>query len=115
MALTEKQIQHIAKAGEDFLQKHRPPPEIRPKLDLSYRIIAQSLEVFEIRPCWDNPYLSSELSVAKATFVATRNHWKVFWMRANLKWHNFTPTPTVETTGGFFELIGEDITGCFFG
>ena len=55
MALEEKQIQETKTAGDDFLKLCRPPIDIRNQLDLFYRIEDQSVIVFEIRPCWDDP------------------------------------------------------------
>lgn len=40
----------IEAALEEFLREHRPPPEIRKKLDLAYRIERQSVTISEIRP-----------------------------------------------------------------
>jgi hypothetical protein len=56
----------------------RPPAHIRNELDLGYRISGQSVEIFEVRPQWDDPSQKMERPVAKATFVKTRNCWKIF-------------------------------------
>jgi hypothetical protein len=74
---------------EKFMERHRPPPDIRPELDFGYRISGHSVEIFEIRPDWQNPKETMEHAVAKATFVRTRNLWRVFWMRRDLKWHGY--------------------------
>jgi hypothetical protein len=55
MAFTKTQIQEIEKAAAKFMYYHRPPLEIREKLDIGYRIEGQSVYVFEIRPGWDKP------------------------------------------------------------
>ena len=70
-----------------FLAKRRHPPHIRPELDIGYRLIVQRVEIFEIRPQWDNPSIIREDPFAKVTYVRTQNLWKVFLKRANLKWH----------------------------
>jgi hypothetical protein len=67
------------------VEKNRPPPQIRPELDLGYGLSGQSIEIFEIRPVWKNPEEMMEHPLAKATFVKTRAVWKVYWMRADLK------------------------------
>jgi hypothetical protein len=54
-------------------ERRRPPPAIRSRLDLGYRIAGQSVELFEIRPQWDRPEIKRESALAKATFVRTRN------------------------------------------
>ena len=108
MALTEKQLQEVTAAGEAFLKKRRPPVEIRSQLDLAYRTQGQSVLVYELRSVWNNPAEIKEEPVAKTTFVQTQNHWKVYWMRADLKWHSFSPTPTVKTIHAFFIMVEDE-------
>lgn len=115
MALTEKQIQKIHQAGKDFLKIRRPPVEDRNQLDLIYRIEGQSVIIFEIRPRWDEPSEIMEHEVAKTTFVKTKKHWKVYWMRADLKWHAYSPKAAVKSIEQFFELVDGDEYACFFG
>lgn len=115
MAFTTKQLEEINEAGEYFLQVRRPPVEIRPQLDLAYRIEGQSVMVYSIRPIWNKPTEFMEIPVAKATFVKTQNHWKVFWQRADMKWYGFSPVPEVKTIKAFFTLVDEDPSGCFWG
>ena len=47
----------------------------------------QSIELFEIRPQWDKPKIKQEYPFAKATFVRAKGRWKIYWKRADLKWH----------------------------
>jgi hypothetical protein len=56
-----------------------------------------------------------ESPVAKATHVRTRKTWRVFWMRADLKWHAYPPAPIVDTVDAFLALVERDEHGCFFG
>lgn len=100
---------------EAFMQLHRPPAHIRNELDLGYRISGQSVEIFEIRPQWRNPSQKMESPVAKATFVKTQNYWKIFWQRADLKWHGYDPAPIVKTFNEFLSIVSEDKHACFFG
>nr|WP_143959733.1 DUF3024 domain-containing protein [Litoribacter populi] len=55
------------------------------------------------------------MPVAKATFVKTHSHWKVYWMGGNLKWQSYSPNPIVESVEGFFDLVIQDDFACFFG
>ena len=98
-----------------FLAKRRPPPHIRPELDIGYRLNGQSIEIFEIRPQWDNPSIIREHPFAKATYVRTQNLWKVFWKRADLKWHSYEPVATVQSIHGFCTAVEADPYGCFWG
>ena len=115
MAIYTLQTLDIIEAMENFIERKRPPEHIRPKLDISYKIEAQSIIVFEIRPQWNKPEVIREHVVAKTTFVKSKNHWKVFWMRSDLQWHSYTPKPTVKTVKEFCKLVEEDKHFCFFG
>ena len=50
---------------DDYIKQVRPPVNIRKELDISYRITNQSVEIFEIRPQWDNPNNIINTPVAK--------------------------------------------------
>ena len=115
MAFNDLDRKRIENAMAAFLAKRRPPPHIRPQLDLGYRLIEQSVELFEIRPQWDNPSIIREHPFAKATYVRTQNLWKVFWQRADLKWHGYEPASTVKSIEEFLSAVDADPYGCFFG
>lgn len=116
MAFNELERKRLEKVVGAFVEKHRPPPHIRHQLDLAYRLNGQSVEIFEIRPGWRGaPDEIREQPVAKATFVRTANLWKVFWMRADLKWHAYPAMPQVGTIDRFLALVAEDKHACFFG
>lgn len=115
MAFNDLERKRVERAMEGFLKRRRPPPSIRPELDVGYRISGQSVEIFEIRPRFRQPSKQMEHPVAKATFVRTRAVWKVFWMRADLKWHGYDPVSTVGTIDKFLEVVDLDQYGCFLG
>lgn len=115
MALTHAQTEEIAREAARFLEKRRPAEHIRPQLDYGYRVEGQSVIIYSIRPRWDNPSQIVEEPIAKTTYVQTKGHWKVFWLRADLKWYAYDPKPHVRTIGLFFNLVHEDRHFCFFG
>ena len=75
----------------------------------------QSVEIFEIRPLWNDPRQKIEEAVAKATYVKKQNVWKVYWQRADRRWHRYDPDPEVDTLKAFLGLVDRDEYGCFFG
>ena len=105
----------IIEVMENYIESIRPSENIREKLDIGYSIEGQSVEIYEIRPQFRNPETKQQRLVAKATFIKTKKHWKVFWMRADLKWHSYSPTPTVTTIKEFVKLVDEDKHHCFWG
>ncbi len=115
MSLTFAQIEEVKQAAAKFMYNNRPPEDIRPQLDLGYRIDGQSVYVFEIRPQWDKPEIIQNYDVAKTTYVESKGYWKIFWLRANLKWYPYPPRPYVKRISEFFNEVEEDSAACFFG
>ncbi|MEK8089882.1 DUF3024 domain-containing protein [Thermithiobacillus plumbiphilus] len=115
MAFTELELQRCKKVLAQFLERRRPPAHIRDRLDIDYRITGQSVEIFEIRPDWQDKSRKRETLVAKATFVRIQNRWKVFWMRKDLKWHGYEPNPEMHSLEAFLDVVGRDEYCCFFG
>ena len=115
MAFNDLDRKRIEKALGAFLAKRRPPPHIRPDLDIGYRLFDQSVEILEIRPQWDDRSIIHEHPIAKATYVKTQGLWKIFWPRADLKWHGYEPAPTASSIDEFVTIVDADQYGCFFG
>jgi hypothetical protein len=115
MALTEVENKRIHKVLERYIEKNRPPENVRDEIDLSFRLTGQSVEIFEIRPRWNNPNEKIESSIAKATYVKSQKVWNVFWQRADLKWHRYDPDPVVNSIEKFIDIVEKDDYACFFG
>jgi len=115
MALNDIERKRVERAVAAFIERHRPAPAVRSQLDFGYRIAGHSVELFEIRPQWDRPEIKRERSFAKATFVRTRGIWRVFWMRADLKWHGYDPAPEAASIEEFLAVVEKDEYACFFG
>ena len=115
MTIDALQTVEIIEVMENYLSRKRPPEHIRNQLDIGYKIDNQSIIVFEIRPQWNNPAVILEHPFAKTTFVKAKNNWKVFWMRADLKWHSYSPKATVKNLQEFTKLIEKDEHHCFLG
>ena len=75
----------------------------------------QSIEILEVRPHWEDKSKILEYPVAKATYNKSKRNWKVFWQRADLKWHSYKPNPEVDSIEDFLALVQEDKHACFFG
>ena len=92
MAFSEIEHKRHEKAVEKYLDSCRPPVEIR-----------------------NEPSEKIESSVAKAKYYKSRDEWKVYWMKSDLKWHSYEPVPEVKTLEVFFEVLEADAYGCFWG
>lgn len=115
MPFSELEAKCVQRAVVEFMDRCRPPPATRPKLDFGFRISGQSLELFELRPAWDNPSETIESAIAKATYVKKTGSWKVYWQRADMRWHLYDPAPEVESVEEFLALVEADPHACFFG
>ena len=115
MPISSIQTLEVIEVMENFLSRKRPPEEIRSKLDIGYKIEDQSIIVFTVRPAFGNPNKYHESAVAKTTFVKAKHIWKVFWLRADLKWYAYDPKPTVKNVSEFIKLVEEDVHHCFWG
>ena len=115
MTVSEFERKRIEKTMDAYLERTRPPVHIRDELDIAYRIENQSVELFEIRPAFQKPDQKIEHAIAKATYVKRAKEWRLYWMRADLKWHRYEPVPEVSSLEQFLKIIEEDAHGCFYG
>jgi hypothetical protein len=93
----------------------RPEERLRNEIDIIFSFENGDLILFEVRPAWNKPMEIIHSPFAKASFVQSREIWRIYWMRGNLKWHPYAPAPQVGSVRKFFELVKEDKHCCFFG
>ena len=115
MAISEFEIKRIEKLVGQFVESKRPASHIRKELDFSFRISGQSFEIYEIRPQWNDSSKKVESPIAKATYVKSKKVWKLFWMRADMKWHSYKPFPVSDYLEKILEVVEQDAHGCFWG
>ena len=56
-----------------------------------------------------------EESIAKIKYVRSRQVWRLYWKRADLKWHAYQPCPEVKSLATALRVIDKDACNCFFG
>jgi hypothetical protein len=115
MPIPDSQLRACLATVGQFLEKRRPPLHIRDKLDLRVDITGGVVVVFEVRPSFQDKSKIRDIPVAKAKWVGTRNTWRLFWMRADMKWHSYPPLPEAQDIGTLFAEIDRDPHGCFWG
>ena len=115
MPIDSLQMLDVIEVMENFLDFRRPPEHIRHQVDLAYRVEELSVFIFELRPRWDKPEDIREARIAKATWVKERQHWKIFWPRANKEWEPYKTVPFVGDLREFTRLVDEDKDSCFWG
>jgi hypothetical protein len=117
MAFSDDEVARIEAAMADFMEKRRPREEIRHKLDLAYRIQDkdQSVEIFSVRPDWQEPGTTMEEPAAKARYRRDAARWDILWMRADSKWHIYAHHPEAVLFEEFLAVVDEDAYCCFWG
>ncbi len=100
---------------ENYIVKVRPSKGIRMQLDIGYKIEGQSVVLVEVRPVWNNQSKLREYGYAKATFIKSKNVWRIFWMLANQHWECYKALPEVVTLREFLEIVEDDKMHCFKG
>jgi hypothetical protein len=56
-----------------------------PNLISGFAFTGRASKSLKSEPRWDDNSQVQEYPVAKATYNRTKQHWKVFWQRADLK------------------------------
>lgn len=113
MAFSELELQRIKRVVGEFVEGRRPRPEIRNQLDIVYSIDGQSVLIQEDRLSYDGSRILEP--VVKTTWVKSQRIWKIFWMRADLKWHRYDPLPQVRTLEEFVAEVDANPCCCFWG
>ena len=115
MAFNDIELQKHKMILDGFLEKRRPPVEIRDQVDLGYSIDKQTVLIFETRPVFRKPGEKVEIPIAKSTYEMKIDSWKIYWQRANMKWVSYEPEPTVKSLNEFVQIVDEDAMHCFWG
>ena len=114
MAFSELETRRIGESVGQLCRR-RSPLEHRDKLEFVAEIDGHSVTVYEVRPRWNAPEEKTKLGVARFRYTRTRDEWRLYWMRRDMKWHAYDPadpTPRIEDLVG---AVDNDQYGCFFG
>jgi hypothetical protein len=114
MAFSELELKLIEQALGEFCRK-RSPAHLRDKLRLEYSVKGHEVVIVERRPRWDNPIEWIESPVAKLKFIRSANKWRLYWQRADLKWHEYPGSSSSERINDLVREVDADPLACFFG
>lgn len=116
MAFTDIEIAEHSGLIEQLLwSRRRPPLHLRDKIREGQCFAGHAIEFFFVRPLFNNPGRQVEESIAKVQFVRVRRVWRIYWKRADGKWHGYPPRREVKTLAAALLVIDEDACNCFFG
>jgi len=97
------------------MYRERLPDHIKDELELIYRIRGHDVTIFEKRPDWQDPRAYEEFLVAKLKYVRTKNEWRLYWQRRDLKWHCYDLLPSSRDLKELVDEVDKDPYCCFFG
>jgi hypothetical protein len=101
---------------KNYVESLRPEDlEIRKQIDIGYTYNTNVVNLFEIRPQWDNPSESLNMEFARIKHVKSKKIWRLYWMRASGKWQLYAPFPESTHLSKIIAIIKEDKHSCFFG
>jgi hypothetical protein len=114
MAFNELELELIEKVVGGLCQEMNSP-EFKDELSIEYRIDKQDVVIFEKRPAYQRPKEFTEIPAAKLKYLRTKNEWRLFWMRGDLKWHAYNPVKNSVRLNNLVAEIKSDPYGCFWG
>jgi hypothetical protein len=116
MAFTDDEIaQHLKLLEDAFWSRRRPPLQLRDKVREGQRFTDRSIELFIVRPAFKRLGEHVEESIAKIRHMPRLGVWRLFWKRADDRWHRYEPTPETDSLADALRVIDEDSHCCFFG
>lgn len=117
MAFTDIEIAEHMKVLEDcFWTRRRPPLHLRDKVREGQRFgDPRTIELFLVRPAFQRPGEQVEEPIARVQHLPRLRVWRIFWKRADGKWHRYKLCPEVESLREALRVIDEDAHCCFFG
>lgn len=116
MAFTDIEIAEHSELIEQLLwSRRRPPLHVRELMREGQRFAGHAIEFYFVRPLFNHPGRQVEESIAKVQFVRARRVWRIYWKRADGKWHGYSPCREVKTLATALRVIDEDAGHCFFG
>ena len=115
MPLPADQIRACLSSVGALIEKRRPKPEIRHLVDLKAEITGQEVILSEVRPSYADPALKLDYPVAKVRWIGAQNRWRLYWRRADLKWHVYAPGAHLSDIESIMGEIDRDPVCCFWG
>ena len=113
MAFKDSELVECKALIEKYIKSIRPPVEMRGRIDIDYKIENQSIIIFERYKSIDKKPI--EGYIAKTTYLRNWDLWKIYWQRADMKWHLYEPKKEVKELADFIKIIEEDKYHCFWG
>lgn len=107
MPFSELELKRIEQAVGEFCRT-RSPAHFKDKLRLEYSVKGHEVVIVERRPKWENPKEWIESPVAKLKCIRSADTWRLYWLQADLKWHEYPGPSSSDRIGDLVEEIDAD-------
>lgn len=114
MAFSDAEIERYSELASQYCER-TVPAHVHHQVWMGFKIEGHSITLIEYCVDWQDKTKTIPHPIAKTTYVRTTDEWRIYWMRADLKWHGYLPCPSVETFEEFLEVVDQDEWCCFFG
>ena len=114
MAFSDLELARIDASVGDLCRR-ATPDHIRDQLEFLMEIEGHAVTIQEVRPAFQRPSEKTRHGVARFRYNRTRNQWRLFWMRQDLKWHSYEPAEDVHDLPTLVAIVEADEYCCFFG
>ena len=114
MAFSQIELKRIEQTVGELCRK-RCPAHLSHQVRLEYAVKGHDVIIYERRPRWNNPHEWGESPVAKLKFVRAARQWRLYWQRADLKWHEYEGCSASRDLGALVREVDSDPLACFFG
>jgi hypothetical protein len=112
MAVNDVTHNSIKKEVELFVESIRPPPRVRDRQDITFRIKSQTVEIAEECFVWHGRSgEKKQRKFARLTYAQSHDMWKLYRMRSNRKWDLYSQAPTLTAA---LNLVKVDTHRCFY-
>lgn len=114
MAFNDEDVARYSALASAFCER-AVPANVQHQVWMGFKIEGQSITLIEYRVHWQDKTRTTEHPIAKTSFNRRSGEWRIYWMRANLKWWAYEPCLTVSSFEKFLAEVDRDECACFFG
>ena len=114
MSFSEFELKYIDNTVGNLCKK-RSPVHLRDQLRTVYVVKGHDVSMYEERPYWRDPREWTSSGIAKFKYIRNQNVWKLYWMRADRKWHLYGAFPESTRLEELVTEVDNDPHGAFFG
>jgi len=114
MAFSEFELARIHSTVGKLVARRQSPAALRDKLRLELEVDGHAVTIWEVRPAWRGPG-ETRTGIARLRFTRTRGTWTLYWMRSDLKRHEYYDAEPTAALDRLVAVVEDDASCAFFG